>query len=69
MQDMRSVPYEWLTTKCVRVIQVFISLAKYCYNATYLVTLKAHHYPIIFQILINHVNAIIAVKLCQIRQH
>jgi len=57
------------TTKCARVVKVFRSLAKYYYNATYLFTLKAHHNPITFQILINYINAIIIVKLSQINQH
>ena len=30
---MRSVPYEGVTTKCVRAIKIFMSLAKYYYNA------------------------------------
>jgi len=33
MQDVQPVPYEGLTTKCVRVVEIFTRLAKY-YNIT-----------------------------------
>jgi len=46
-----------------------MSLDKYCYNTTYLFTPKAHHKPVIFQILINHINTIAAMKSCRINQH
>jgi len=51
--------------KCVRVIKIFMSLAKYCYNTTYLFTWKAHHKfhnPVIFRMLINNTNTIIVMK-------
>ena len=67
-QDVKSVPYERLNTKCLRVpvTKIFTSLAKkyYYYNTTYLFSLKAHRNPIIFQILVNHINIIIVMKLC-----
>jgi len=69
MEDMQSVPYtKGCFTKCLRVINVFMILAKYCYNTTYLFTVKAYRNPIIFQILISHNNTIIVMKLCQMKQ-
>jgi len=47
----------------VIAIKIFISSAKYYYNTTYLFTLKALHNPIMFQILTNHVNAIIIIMI------
>jgi len=46
--------------------QNIYELAKYYYNTTYLVALKADHNLIISQILINHINTNIVMKLCQI---
>jgi len=61
------MPYEQLIVK--RYINK-ASFTFYCYNITYaLVTLNARHNPVIYQILINHINAIIVMKLCQIKQH
>jgi len=69
IHDMQSVLYEELTSKYVREVKIFMSLAKYYYNTTYLFILKSHYKSIIFQILINHVNAINIIKLCQSKQH
>ena len=70
MQDIRFVPMnDFTTTKCVKLIKIFMNLAKYYYNTTYLFTPKAHdHKRTVFQILVNHINIIIVMKLCQIQQ-
>jgi len=36
-----------------------MSLAKYYYNTTYLLTQEAHHKPVIFKILRNHISTVI----------
>jgi len=58
MQDMRSVPYEGLYTKCVRVVKTFRSLVKYYYNTTYLsiFTLRARSKLIMIKIVVYRIN-------------
>jgi len=36
-------PTKGFTTKCVRVVKIFMILAKYHYNTTYLFALKTRH--------------------------
>jgi len=47
-----------------------MSLAKYYYNTTYLLTQEAHHKPVIFKILRNHISTVIVyAKWSQLVDH
>ena len=44
------------TVNCVTAVKIFVSLVKYYYNTTYLVSVKAHHKPIIMVALCNRTD-------------